>query len=200
MGSHESPGPSAQPTAIDVFRFVAWLEVQGAANDFVEWVKTRNLGWPDAWTACPRGDWLLAVAARADAPRADLLRATVAVAALVEEDLATPGLAEAVLELKLAVESGSLPPGLLERVDQSADRSGDLAESLGWRAVALAARSFLDAQAAALVPSQVAELAMASVLDCGMMSALGATLARTADVVRANMPPPPLPASRASRP
>jgi hypothetical protein len=176
----------------DVFALVGWLDAQGASNDLVEWVKGRSLGWLGTWTACPRGDWLLALAVRAQVPATDLRRATAEVLALVEEDSSAPGLSDAVAYLRGAAPGGEVTQQFIADADAKADQAGDLAESLAWRAVSLTARSFTDAELAALVPSQVAELAMASVLDCAMMSALGATQARTADVIRRSMALPVL--------
>lgn len=56
-----------------------WLTSAGAANDVVTWAREQSAGpqgWEQAWLSCPRGDWLLGIAARLGVSREVLARIT----------------------------------------------------------------------------------------------------------------------------
>src|SRR5688572_16379844 len=46
-----------------------WLEREGANADLVEWSRPYGAELDRLWSACPRGDWLLALAVRLGAER-----------------------------------------------------------------------------------------------------------------------------------
>lgn len=178
--------------SLDVFDLVRWLEAQKAHHDVVSWVKARKLGWPEAWDVCPRGDWLLAFAVRAGTDRERLADAVIALAESVMEDVDVPGLADALATLRAARADGAAADALADAEETRASSAPDLLSAQAHRVVALAARSLEEPETAALVPAQMVELAMSSVIDCAMMSVVGATHARTADIVRAHLPAPRL--------
>ena len=47
----------------------AWLETSRAHHDIVTWARAHAPTWSQFWAECPRGDWLLGIAARAGVPR-----------------------------------------------------------------------------------------------------------------------------------
>src|SRR5687768_15552986 len=57
-----------------------WLQRNGAARDVVEWAAPFGADAERAWNECPRGDWLLAIAARANVPLEPLVTAASACA------------------------------------------------------------------------------------------------------------------------
>ncbi|WP_236517878.1 hypothetical protein [Sandaracinus amylolyticus] len=63
-----------------------WLEARGAYRDVVAWAEPFGDDWSAAWTACPRGDWLLAIAATLEGTdRRALVRAACGCAELALE-------------------------------------------------------------------------------------------------------------------
>lgn len=175
--------------ALDAAAFAAWLRTEGASNDLASWAESRALGWPEAWEQCPRADWLLALAGRAGTPRTELLRAAAAVAALLEDDFADP-------ELLGAVHRASDPHHEADALEAlAASRTStapDVATSMAWGTVTLLVAARSDDEAAALVPMQVAQAAMASVLDCAMHAVLAATHDKASAAVRRTIAVPAL--------
>ena len=73
-------------------RLSSWLAARGAQTDVVVWAEAYGDDWASAWSACPRGDWLLALAARAGLNSAKVGRAALAVARFGVEDLSVEAL------------------------------------------------------------------------------------------------------------
>src|SRR5689334_7953165 len=52
-----------------------WLVENGAHHDVVEWAKAYGDDWERMWRECPRGDWMLGIAAKKGAPREAIVHA-----------------------------------------------------------------------------------------------------------------------------
>lgn len=171
-------GDDARPPFLD------WLASEGASHDFVSWVERSGLGWPAIYIACPRADFLLAVAVRAGTPIADLDHVGRVLARRTVDELVDPGLAGALAEL----ESAPSDPELAARLDRAADAAPDPALANGYRALAIVADLPRAPEAIAALPGLAVEVALLSVLDCAMTSVVGALQAELADLVRRELP------------
>lgn len=154
-----------------------WLEDHGAHHDIVEWARSYDADWERAWRECPRGDWMLGLAARSGVDRRSLVRAACACAALaldyVPDGEARPSSA---LDAAQRWLDGSDHPELRARaasdVEAAVDDAPDPAVSSAALA-ALAALRSIDAPDEA--PTAAAAAVQAAVLDagdCAMMSAM----------------------------
>lgn len=178
--------------SLEADELIAWLESERAHHDLIHWVKSNALAWPAAWEVCPRGDWLLALAHRAGAERADLCRAALALAALVEEEVEDPGVSSALERLRKSFAMQDLSPDFVAELDEEADRAPDLALAHAYRILSLVGRSHDDPEAVALVPTYLVELSMVGTGDCAWTSVIAATQRRTADIVRRELATPGL--------
>lgn len=183
--------------SLDAAELVAWLQLQGAHNDLVQWVDRSSLGWPQAWEACSRGDWLLGLAARAGASAEDLRRSALALASLVEDEIDEASFAAELALLRKHFAMSSLEPAYLAELERRAESAPDLALSLAFRILWLVGRSHAEPDTVAMVPGYLIELSMVGAHECALMSVVSATHRRTAEVVRAHLPAPEL--QRASR-
>lgn len=64
-----------------------WLESEGAQHDVVEWARAYGTDWERAWNECPRGDWLLGIAARSGVDKKQIVLAAAACARLALEPI-----------------------------------------------------------------------------------------------------------------
>lgn len=153
----------------------AWLEAMQATTDLVMWARPFGADFSAMWATCPRGDWLLAIAARARAPRELLALAATACArtsAYVLPDEAAGALA-ALDEIE-GWARGELPPLDTASLDARIDAFAvdDPAVAAALEAIRCATRTVEDPDAAALAAANAAECAVHSVGDCAMMPAL----------------------------
>lgn len=44
---------------------LSWLETSRAHHDIVTWARAHAPSWSQFWAECPRGDWMIGIAARA---------------------------------------------------------------------------------------------------------------------------------------
>ncbi len=168
-----------------------WLSKAGAHHDVVSWAEAYGADFRRAWDSCPRGDWLLGIAARLGVERRLLVAAAAGAARTaldcVPEDERRPELAVAAAEawargegnaddLRAAAEAvaGASPP--------------DPAVAAAAMAAHAAALSAMDPEAAPLAAVHAAEAALLGVPDCAMMSALRHAQATAADIVRQHVP------------
>ncbi|MFO0693282.1 MAG: hypothetical protein U0230_06995 [Polyangiales bacterium] len=176
--------------------FVAFLREAGAHHDVVQWVSTSAPTLEATWETCPRGDWLLAIAARLRAPSDSLARAAVDCARLVVADADVPAAREALLVVE-AVLDGTEPATHADEARDRAERAASDADDPLAVAILLAAAaacgSVRDPSLAAASAAHAVEAAVAGVPDCAMMSALGHMHRETARVARARVARPTLP-------
>lgn len=170
-----------------------WLEEHGAHHDVVEWARPYGDAWERAWIECPRGDWLLGLAARGGAERAAIVRAARACAELaldyVPDDEARPRDALGAIDRWL---DGSDDAGARSHTCASVERAIDEAPDPAVAAAAMAAFAALRAiDAPDEAPSAAAASVQAAVLDagdCAMMSAMGYAQQTCAERVREHVP------------
>lgn len=165
-----------------------WLAAQGAHHDLVSWARSHGDDWRAMWEACPRGDWLLAVAARSGIDRARVAHAAIDVARFGLEDHETPP--SAPLDRGEVAIADGRTAGLeeeamvLERASHTADDPTTAALTL---ALACALRAYETPSDAAMVPALVAQAAALSAGECAMMAAVSYAHRRSAEIVRARI-------------
>jgi hypothetical protein len=170
-----------------------WLEDSGAHRDVVEWAARYETDWERAWNECPRGDWLLAVAARQNVERAALVRAACACAELaaeyVPDDEPRP---HAALDAAQRWLEGRDDPEARERASADVERAIDEAPDPAVAAAAAAAFAALRAidspEDAAMAAASVVQAAVCDAGHCAMTSAMSYAQSTCADRVREHVP------------
>lgn len=144
-----------------------WLRREGASEDVAVWASAYGEDLGALWAACPRADWMLAIAARLGlAPRLLFAAARpvvgLALDVLPEEDAA----------LSLVSSLGEDDPALAEVADAleaRSDQSGDPAVQAALLGVACLLRIPSAPENAAMVPALTTQ---ALVLDAGACATL----------------------------
>lgn len=161
----------------------------GAQNDLVEWGKAFD-GWAALWDACPRGDWLLAIAVRRGVSHERIVDAAARCARLGLEHLPEgERLPTRAIELAEAFARGEADDAE-ERVEvvRALDAAiGDAQDPVIAAASTAALAALLAIESPSDAPLAAAAVAQAAVLDageCAMLSALGFAQRTCADRVR----------------
>lgn len=173
-----------------------WLVAQGAQHDFSAWAELFGADVSALWQACPRGDWLLALAARLHAPPSALVLAACGCAETTLDLLAPDQtvLPDALRTIRVWAQGHGEPPSLaqLEAVRGSLEGARDGATDPVSAEAALAALAALetlgDPSFAASAAAFATQAAMASAADCAMMESLRFAQHQTAECVRAALP------------
>lgn len=170
---------------------VKWLEREGAQHDVVAWASSHANDWRTFWAECPRGDWLLAIAARMDLPRERLVLAAVR-AARSGFDAATGGPVDATCGLDLA-EAWARGEVDLERCRAEAERllalsPPDPAQAALVAAAAMCLLAIDDPGAASAAAANAAQAEVFGSADCALLSLFAYAARRTADSVREVLP------------
>jgi hypothetical protein len=156
----------------------------------VTWATRFGDDWERAWNECPRGDWLLAIAARAGVDRKKLVLAAAASARTALDSL-PPGENRPLSAIE-AAERWASGSGSEEECEKSA-RSlngivfSDPASAASNAAAHAAALSVRDPDAASVAASNAAQAAIHGVDDCAMMALLSYAHRTCADHVRAHV-------------
>lgn len=174
----------------------AWLAREGAQRDFVEWAGAFSGDVAALWQACPRGDWLLALAARLNAPSSTLVLAACGCAEGALEHLPPEQTAVAAcLSTVRAWAEGSrsaLTVEELERMRALLEAARDSASDPAQAEAALAAIAALetigDPAFAASAAAFAAHATTVSAADCAMVEAMRFAQHQTAESVRAALP------------
>ena len=157
-----------------------WLEAQGAQRDVVAWAETFAGDWAALWAACPRGDWLLAIALRRGASAELVAQAARRVASLALDHV--EGAERAEIERALAEPSEIAASAIETRSEASIDPAHHAALS----AAALAVRG--RAGDAPMIPALLVQAAAMDAADCGMSAAVSYVQQRSAELVREIIP------------
>lgn len=175
-----------------------WLRAAGAQNDVVQWATPYGARWSDAWGECPRGDWLLAIAARVGVLGAPLVRAACDCAADTfdlladgeERPQATVALARHIASARESDSTvdESLLEDAIDEATRAADGAVDPASAAAASSAVLAAKAVREPQAAAAAAGCAIEANVMAAGDCAMMQALGFSQAKTAELTRAHIP------------
>jgi hypothetical protein len=170
---------------------VAWLERKGAHHDVVEWARGHGSDWATFWQACPRGDWLLGVAARVGVDRRQLV---LAAAACARGCLDCVPAGESRLSAAIgAAERWARGEGDLAAVHAARDALAhadfpDPAVASAAAAAHATAEALDDPEAASLAAANAAHADLMSVGDCAMLAALSHAQRAAADAVRRHVP------------
>jgi hypothetical protein len=172
----------------------AWLARLGAHHDVVAWAEPYGLDWEKAWAECPRGDWLLGLAARAAVDPSALVRAACACARLAREYVPD---AEGAARIGAAIEEAEVWAGrrgptapLLaqaQALEAASERAADAASAAAFVSASAALRAAGERDAAASAASLAVEAAVLAAGECAMTSALGYMQRKTADAVRTHI-------------
>lgn len=160
-----------------------WLEAAGAQRDVVAWAEPFGADWLALWQACPRGDWLLAMALRRGASAERITSAGRKVATLALDHI--EGFEHAAAERAL-VEPSTLAADMF---DARAAASVDPSHQAALSAIAIAVRGAADD--AAMVPLFLMQAAAMDAAECGMDAAVSYAQRRSAELVREVIPEPP---------
>lgn len=168
----------------------AWLAREGAQRDLVEWALPFGAHFERLWEACPRGDWLLALAARLNVDRRVLVaaacRCVEPALEYVAEDEPRPLVCLSALYAWSRGEASEADwathrEGLMGAHADARDAAG--AEAL--LAFVAALDAVQDASAAAGAGAFAAHASMLATSDCAMVEALRFAQRMQADAVRA---------------
>lgn len=168
---------------------VGWLVASGAQHDLVSWATQHADAWPQFWQQCPRGDWLLAVAARAGVPQEQLVDAAVACVPVLQPYLPDN---EPMIENALALvrdrRSNAPTSAMVESTLRSLNgvlaRCVDPAAHAAVMAVHALVESLKEPMAAVSVVVATVQAAVMDAGDCGMIEAARFTEHECARVVR----------------
>jgi len=152
----------------------SWLVEAGAQRDVAEWAEQHAETWTAFWETCPRGDWMLAVAARAGVPRGAVVRAALACVAVLHPYL--PEREDAIdSALALVRENPDLSVRARDRVRSALDellaRCGDPSAHAAVLAIQALLATLEDASSAATFVALTVQAAVMDAGDCGMMQA-----------------------------
>ncbi|MFK7989935.1 MAG: hypothetical protein AB8I08_28200 [Sandaracinaceae bacterium] len=169
-----------------------WLETRGAHHDVVSWATPFGDDHEALYKTCPRGDWLLGIAARAGIPARQRVAAARDCVALaldqVPDDAADVHAALATLDRWLAGEDDR-PRRDADRAacEAAADRAADPAAQAGALAIRAALGAVDEPDDAAAAVAFVVQAAMLDVGECAVMSAVRYAQSSCADHVRAHI-------------
>jgi len=169
-----------------------WLAKAGAQADAVDWARPYGGDFRRLWSECPRGDWLLAIAARLGCERVVLLGAAAACARLalphLPENETRPAEALDALEAFCAGEvDAAACQAHRAAVDAAVGEAPDPIVGAAASAVLAALDAFTEPDSAAATVAFASQAAVLDAADCAMESALRYTQAESADRVRASL-------------
>lgn len=170
-----------------------WLSEQGAHHDVVEWAAPHGDDWRAMWEACPRGDWLLGIAARRGVDPKRLVEAACACAELAFDQLpeGEDRPAEALRAARAWIAGSDDAAARAEanaRVDAAIEEAPDPAVAAAATAALAALGAIDDPSEAAMAAASAIHAAALDAVDCGLGSAVRYAQAETADRVRAHIP------------
>lgn len=165
----------------------SWLVEAGAQRDVVDWAQQHAESWAAFWEACPRGDWLLAVATRAGVPREAVVHAGLACVTVLHPYLPEQ---EAAIDRAVALvrENPELRYSACEQarldLDELLARCGDPSAHAAVLAIQALLAAVDDAVSAATFVALTVQAAVMDAGDCGMMQAARYTQHECARLVR----------------
>lgn len=180
--------PSGHLTRIP---FADWLKAENAHNDIVEWARSFGTDWERAWNECPRGDWLLAVAARARVAQKPIVLAAAACArqALEHVDPAERRPVDAI-ETAERWAAGEASAETCRRLALELDQVSvdDPAVACAFAAAHATLACIEAPEHAAGAAANAVQSAMLVAADCALMSILSYAQKTTATEARAHLP------------
>ena len=166
-----------------------WLEEGGAQNDVVVWAVPFGDDWPRAWASCPRGDWLLAIAARAGTDPRKIVAAACACARFALEYLPDTEIRpRAAVDAAEGWVDGADTPALRVQlaadVEAAIDAAPDPAVAAAATAALAALRSVESTDDASFAVTSAVQAALLDAGDCALMSAMAYAHSVCVDLVR----------------
>lgn len=151
-----------------------WLIESRAQHDVVEWSRNHAPSWVQFWSECPRGDWMLGIAARAGVPRDRVLSAALACVPVLEPYLpeGEPVIERALAHAAACVTSpSSAAPELAMEVEALLSRCHDPAAHAATMAIHALLSSIDEPASAATFIATIVQAAVMDAGDCGMIQA-----------------------------
>lgn len=172
---------------------VAWLEAHGAQRDVLDGLRDLAGGdaaprarWETLWRECPRGDWMLGIAAKLGVDRRPLVLAAVACAEGVLDQAESPRARELLDAARSWARGEATDADVAARTRAlDAEPARGPAEDAAHRAALAVGYGVEDPAVLAAAASSAAEATLFATLDCGMPLVLGYAHAKTAEAVRA---------------
>ncbi len=168
-----------------------WLAQSGAHHDLVEWARAYGCDFERAWNECPRGDWLLGLAAKVgvERPRIVLGAAACARIALSEIDPRERRPLHAIETAERWARGGVSDDecrALSVELNRTRVEEPALACALGAAQAAL--ESVGSPEVAPASAQNAVQAAVMTAADCAMLSVLSYTQQSSATEVRAHIP------------
>lgn len=164
------------------------LGERGAYHDLVAWAEAHGSDWDAAWRSCPRGDWLLAIAASIDDVERPAIVLAACACARLALDASESAEARDALEAAEAWARGDADLGPVVRaraaLEDALERAVDPAEQATLAAALCALSSQRDPREA---PGAAGNAVQANVLatgDCAFEPVVRYVHARSAELVR----------------
>ena len=160
----------------------------GAYRDLVAWCEPHGDDVTGALAACPRGDWVIAIAIAEGAPHPDIVRAACACADLATELVEPAAIGAALRAVEAArawADTGApLAADVVAACEELAGHPDPLVQSAAIAGLACAL-SVGDRREAPAAASGAVSAAALHAAECGAMAAVAYTHARTAELARA---------------
>jgi hypothetical protein len=169
----------------------SWLEREGAHHDVVEWARPYAEDWERAWNECPRGDWLLGIAARSGVDRRKIVLAAAACARLALEHIdPREGLPLSGIETaeRWANGSGDIEACRALAAELDRTRAEDPALACALAAAEAALTSVDSPESAPASAANAVQGALITAADCALMSIVSYTQKTAAGQVRLHVP------------
>ncbi len=167
-----------------------WLRDNQAHHDLVTWARPYGVGFEQAFAECPRGDWLLGIAARGGLSHHGIGAASLEIARTVlpwfPESERRP--AQALETLAAWLSGGTADACRTERRYFEQLEPSDMTIAAAVQAIASALAVVDEPDAAPVVAQNAAHAAMLGVSDCAMMAAVAHEHAQSAAAVRRHIP------------
>lgn len=161
---------------------IAWLSAHGAQGDVIDGLR-RFDGWESLWNGCPRGDWLLGIAARIGVEHTLLVRAALACAKIPDGPADALAVVEAWLAGAATAEEAAAEARKLESIP-----AHDPAHEAAQRAALATLLGIADRDVLATAAAAAVESVMLASIDCGLELAMKWAHDKCAAAVRANLP------------
>lgn len=151
-----------------------WLMASGAQHDVVQWSRAHAPSWKQFWAECPRGDWMLGIAARAGVPPDRVLNAALACVPVLKPYLPDN---ETAIERALAHVADCAAGHAHSTADHATEidallaRCHDPAAHAATMAVCALLAAIDEPSSAATFVASIAQAAVMDAGDCGMIQA-----------------------------
>jgi len=151
-----------------------WLTASGAHHDVVEWSRAHAPGWAQFWSECPRGDWMIGIAARVGVPKERVLSAALACVPVLEPYLpdGEPVIEHALARVAACAANSLIPSAEMSmEIDALLSRCDDPAAQAATMAISALLAAIDEPASAATFVASIVQAAVMDAGDCGMIQA-----------------------------